>query len=210
MLYCFLHTVAASPPVNDTATGDPVMTVPLYVRNTTLFPLLQDNQQLNLCFEVHGQNDTFFNLLSDVCVCVNAHYLQPDPRLGYNIINGISVRAVDSVGSCHNISVSGQDCTASVDGRVLDSMYSSNGVSVRLYRNRIRIGVPNGQNMDLIMWVFCDEGLFTGDPEFGEPDITIAVPMIRFVIARGLNIGELAHGILGELCIYSKPNLSPT
>ncbi len=188
----------ASPLVNDTATGDPVMTVPLFVRNTTLFPLLQDDQLLNLCFEVHGQNDTYFNLLSDSCVCVNSHYLQPHPQLGYNIINEISIRAVDLLGACHNISVSAQNCMASVDGRLLDSMYSSNGVSVRLFRNRVRIGVPNCQNIDLIMWVFCDQGVFIGDPEFGEPDISISVPMIRFVIARGLNIGELAHGIIGE------------
>ncbi len=187
-----------SPRVNDTATGDPVMTVPLYVRNSTAFPQLQDNQLMYLCFEVHGENDSYFNLVSDSCVSVNGHYIQPHPQLGYNIINAISVVAPDLLQACHNISVSASDCSASIDGTILDSNYARDGISVRLYRNRVRIGVPNCQNIDLVMWVFCDQGVFVGDPDFGEPDITITVPMIRFVIARGFNIRESAHGLLGE------------
>ena len=106
--------------------------------------------------------------------------------------------APDSLQACHNISVSASDCSASIDGTVLDSNYARDGVSLRLYRNRVRIGVPNCQNINLVMWVFCDQGVFAGDPAFSEPDITITVPMIRFVIARGLNIRESAHGLLGE------------
>ena len=183
--------------MNDTATGDPVMTVPLHLTNSSDLPQIGENDLLNLCFEVHGEQGSYFNLVSDTCVTVNAHYSQADPQLGFNIISEISILAPDLSPVCHNISVSADGCIASIDGNVLNSTYVSAGISVKLYRNRVRINVPNCQDLDLVMWVFCDSGEFVGDPDFGEPDVTINVPAIRFVIARGLNIRESAHGILG-------------
>jgi len=38
------------------------------------------------------------------------------------------------------------------------------------------------------MWVFCQNGTFG----------TFRPPMIRFVIARGFNLNESSHGIMGE------------
>ena len=47
---------------NDTVVGDPLFTVPITVMGTSL------------CFEVQGLANRIFNLVSDVCTTVNAHY----------------------------------------------------------------------------------------------------------------------------------------
>jgi len=66
------------------------------------------------------------------------------------------------------------------------------GISVRKYTNRIRIAVPNCEDHDLIMWVFCLNDTFSYNDT-----LTFHSPMIRFVIARGFNLQETSHGILG-------------
>ncbi len=177
------------------------MTVPLYLTNTSALQSninLGENEVINLCFEIHGRSDEYFNLVSDSCISVNAHYQRADPQLPANIIDEITVRAVGLDGICRNIAVSVENCQATVDGSVLDETYTSAGISVRLYRNRVRISAPNCQDLDLVMWVFCEQTELRGYPELGEPDIVVNVSMIHFVIARGLNIRESAHGLLGK------------
>ncbi|XP_064385443.1 uncharacterized protein LOC135334236 isoform X4 [Halichondria panicea] len=187
--------------VNDSVIGDPLMTVPLYLTNTSALQSninLEENEVINLCFEIHGRSDEYFNLVSDSCISVNAHYQRADPQLPANIIDEITVRAAGLDGICRNIAVSVENCQATIDGSVLDETYTSAGISVRLYRNRVRISAPNCQDLDLVMWVFCEQSELRGYPELGEPDIVVNVSMIHFVIARGLNIRESAHGLLGQ------------
>ncbi len=182
------------------------MTVPLYLTNTSALQSninLGENEVINLCFEIHGRSDEYFNLVSDSCISVNAHYQRADPQLPANIIDEVTVRAVGLDGICRNIAVSVENCQATIDGSVLDETYTSAGISVRLYRNRVRISAPNCQDLDLVMWVFCERTELRGYPELGEPDIVVNVSMIRFVIARGLNIRESAHGLLGK-CMVNK------
>ena len=177
------------------------MTVPLYLTNTSALQSninLGENKVINLCFEIHGRADEYFNLVSDSCVSVNAHYQRANPQLSSNIIDEITVRAAGLDGICRNIVVRVGNCQASIDGSVLDETYTSAGISVRMYRNRVRISAPNCQDLDLVMWVFCEQTELR-DPELGEPDIVVNVSMIHFVIARGFNIRESAHGLLGKL-----------
>ena len=71
----------------------------------------------SLYFEIHGERDSYFNLVTDECVSVNAHYFAVTDYL--NGIDSISMRAVDNAGQCKNISVNFQGCSASVDGVTL-------------------------------------------------------------------------------------------
>ena len=174
------------------------MTIPVNLRNNSAIPKLGENSVLNLCFEVHGDADATFNLVSDGCVSVNAHYGQVRPTESQNIIDAVYIRAVDNAGVCHNIAVDLNGCSVSVDGTTLSSMYSSMGVSVRPYSNRVRVAVPNCQELDLVMWVICQSRTFWSSnlgPDGQE--ITFNAEMIKFVIARGLNLQETSHGILG-------------
>jgi len=180
--------------VNDTVTGDPLMTVPLNVRNSTRMLLgLGEGEQVSLCYEVHGEANQNFNLVSDVCVSVNAHYMRARSDVDINVIDTIGVRAVGNDNQCRNIQVDLDGCRASVDGVEITMPYRMAGISVRKYTNRVRIAVPNCDEHDLVMWVFCQTGTFSYNDTS-----TFQAPMIRFVIARGFNLQETSHGILGK------------
>lgn len=171
---------------NDTVIGDPLYSIPLYS---------QDGKQYSLCYEVFGQTNSTFNLVSDTCVSVSAHYgPMSNPEDG-NIIDRIGVRAVgmSRSSSCHDISVEVANCSASVKRSSSDVLlkiaegerYERDGISVRSYRNRVRISVPNCDNVMLVMYVICEH---RQDQD-----------MIKFVISRGLNLRPSSHGLIGNL-----------
>ena len=151
---------------------------------------LNENERVSLCYEVHGEANENFNLVSDVCVSVNAHYERVRNDVDINVIDRVGVRAVDGAGQCHNITADLNGCRAFVDGLETVS-YRMGGISVRKYPTRVRIAVPNCEDHDLVMWVFCRSGTFENG------NATFEAPMIRYVIARGLNLAETSHGILG-------------
>jgi len=86
---------------NDTVVGDPLFTVPILAAMSR-----------SLCFEVHGSADRIFNLVSDVCTTVNAHYTPMDIPENGNIIDisCIGVRAVPNSGLCKNVRVELDGC----------------------------------------------------------------------------------------------------
>ena len=169
---------------NDTVIGDPLYAAPVYS---------EDGREYSLCYEVYGRTNTTLNLVSDTCVNVNARYgPMNNPEEG-NIINAIGVRAKGlSDNSCHNIRVDLDGCSANIDrpdgsSVSLASMQSfeQDGISVRKYPRRVRIAAPNCENVMLVMWVIC-ENRNNND-------------MIKFVIARGVNLRPTSHGLLGRI-----------
>ena len=149
--------------------------------------------KLSLCFKVDGRADQWFNLVTDECTTVNAHYGELNQDL--NAIDKIGMRVVDSAGQCVNIRVDVDQCMTEVNGAQLEGRYSANTVSVRRYRNRVRISVPNCNDLTLVMWVFCETR--TLDDPYGGSEVT--GDMIKFVVMRGLNFGNrVAHGLLGK------------
>ena len=179
--------------VNDTVTGNPLMVVPLNVGDSTRKELgLGESDRVSLCYEVHGEANQNFNLVSDMCVSVNAHYMRARSDVDINAIDTIGVRAVGDDDHCRNIQVDLVGCRASVDGVEITMPYRMAGISVRKYTNHVRIAVPNCEDHDLVMWVFCLNGTFSYNDTS-----TFQSPMIRFVIARGFNLQETSHGILG-------------
>lgn len=154
---------------------------------------------MSLCYEIHGSPNTVFNLVTDECTIVNAHYYQPHPGIGIHVINTIAVRAIDDAGACQNIQADLSGCSASVNGIMVNTTYQSAGISVRRYPGRVRIAVPNCASTQLVMWVFCRSGTLR-NPTSGED---MATDMIRFVIARGLSLTEESHGLIGQYCMYT-------
>ena len=67
------------------------------------------------------------------------------------------------------------------------SRYRSSGVSVSKYRQRVRVSVPNCDNVQLVMWVECEE---VGGQE-----------MLKFIISRGVNLQPTSHGLLGSYTV---------
>ena len=156
---------------NDTVIGDPLFTVPI------------NSDGRSLCFEIHGEPNRIFNLVSDQCTSINANYTAMNIPENGNVISQIGIRAVPSAGECKNVRVELQGCRAFIGSAEVIGIRNEDNVAVRRMRNRVRISVPNCDNLNLVMWVMCQN--ISGQP------------MIRFVITRGLNLRPTSHGLLG-------------
>lgn len=167
---------------NDTVIGDPLYEAALWFAD--------ESREFNysLCYEIHGDQNSHFNLISDECVSVSGYYTpMTNPSTG-NIISSMGIRAVDNVGSCQNIAVVQNQttgkCELSVNSNQM-SEYDQNGVSARLRHNneKVRISVPNCDQLNLVLVVKCQ---------------TVAGQhMIRFDVVRGVNLRPTSHGLLG-------------
>lgn len=177
--------------VNDTVIGDPLLTVPLRITNLADLGL---NSTPSLCYEVHGRSNEYFNLISDSCVSVNAHYAAAGP---FNVIDRVAIRAIDNSGTCRDILVDADNaCSAEVDGTSLDA-FSDAGVSVRRFAERVRISIPNCDKQQLVMWVLCENGsLRSYNPD--SDGTVFQARMVKLVVARGFNLQETSHGIIGN------------
>ena len=169
--------------VNDTIIGDPLYTVPFTKRGDSL------------CYEVHGSPDQNYNLVSDVCTNVNAFYndaiaMDSEGSFEANFIQMVGVRAVGSSSVCQNIRVFEDEngvCSAMRMGApdVFPLGTSElDGIIVRRVRNRVRISVPNCEQVSLVMWITCEE--------------RSGVRSLRFDISRGLNLRPTSHGLIGK------------
>ena len=147
-----------------------------------------------MCFEVQGQSDTFFNLISDNCVSVNAHYVAAEEP-GENVIKAIGVVATDRANKCHYVNVSVTEngtCETVVDGEELvNDSKGFHGLEVKHRIRLVRIDAPNcGQRSHhLVMWVHCQKLMVRTMPQ----------TMIKFTINRGLCQRPSAHGLIGKL-----------
>ena len=112
---------------------------------------LNEGERVSLCYEAHGEADANFNLVSDVCVSVNAHYERIRSDVDINVIDSIGIRAVDNASQCHNIMADLNGCRAFVDGVEIATSYRMGGIFVRKYSTRVRIAVPNCEDNDLVM-----------------------------------------------------------
>ena len=187
--------------VDDTVTGDPFFIVPLSLTPNSQSDLFQENQ-VALCYEIHGIPGANFNLVSDTCTSVNALYSISSVNPELNFISGIGVRAVDVNRNCVDIRVSvAQNCTPEIrrgnDDITALPRFASGGIVVRKTGESVRISVPNCANTQLVMWVKCRE--------------VNNQPQLRFDITRGFNLDPTSHGLLGELnslllspCIYRR------
>ena len=181
--------------VNDTLTGDPLMTVPLFDD-----PNVNPGDPISkLCYEVHGEANAYFNLISDECTSVSAFYQTastPSPNIDLNVVTQIGVRAVGNSDSCYNIQVNLDGaCSATVNGDPATNN-TFDGITVRQYprSRRVRISVPNCADTMLVMWVFCRDGEVEDPVTWVYFDVTF----IRYVVMRGLNLNEQSHGIIGN------------
>lgn len=160
---------------------------------------------VSMCYIVSGEIDKFFNLISGECVAVNAHYVRgtDNPNITLTITDTIGVRAVSNSGTCVNIKVSQEGCRATVDGEVVASKYSLDGITVYTYKNHVRIAVPNCGDTDLVMSVFCIT-VRTEDPFTRQYHL---VDSLRFVVVRGQLNHKLFHGLIGISLYNSSASL---
>ena len=146
-----------------------------------------------MCYQVQGDNYTYFNLISDNCTSVNAFYVAAEEPPD-NVIKVIGVVATDSIGVCHYIRVEVIEgrCDAHIDGQaLLNNNRMIDGVNVKHKNSLVQIGVPNCATPDkrLVMWVHCQKLLIGNHEQY----------LIKYIIYRGLRDRTNAHGLIGEL-----------
>ena len=172
------------------------MTVPIFTDSS----VMPGDNVPSLCYEVHGDANAYFNLISDECTSVSAFYQTAStasPNIDLNVVTQIGVRAVGNNGDrCYNIQVNLDGaCSATVNGDPATNN-TFDGITVRQYprSRRVRISVPNCADTMLVMWVFCRDG------EVEDPVtwVYFDVSFIRYVVMRGLNLNEKSHGLIGN------------
>lgn len=159
---------------NDTIIGDPLYEVPVIVD--------EEGNKISLCYEVQGQANLHFNLISDTCVSVNALYSPMINGSQGNVISKVGILAVDNNEVCQEIEADLTGCTVRVNGQVT-TMYNQDGINVIRRTNRVRVAVPNCENFNLVLWVICE--------------VRGGQPMIKFVTVRGSNLRPTSHGLVG-------------
>ena len=155
-------------------------------------------QTVALCYQVHGEDGKFYNLVSDECVSVNAHVTRPFPEINSHVIDEISVRATGTNGSCYDILVSRENCSVSVNRESIpiNTYFKEGNVSLhndrRIARlpNVIRISVPNcGRALVDTISIKCTE--------YAIRDAPAPTEVLEFTATRGLSPIEAAHGLVG-------------
>lgn len=164
-------SIISGPNVNDSVVADPQFTV-----------TLPDGSGHSLCYEIHGDAGKYFNLISDTCLSVNAHFTAMSPIR--NRMSSIGIHAVpDDSSTCVDIQIN-YTCSAVVGGNSTGDLTVIGGIRLRRHGNRWRVSVPNCERPSTVMWVTCME------------------QRLRFDVTRGSNLHPTSHGLLGKLCVH--------
>ena len=141
---------------------------------------LPDNSGHSLCYEIHGDDGKHFNLISDTCVSVNAHFTAMNTIRNRISVIGIHAVSDSSLNGCVDIQIN-STCNARVGETEVDSAIIG-GINVVRYGNRWRVSVLNCDQPSTVMWVTCMEG------------------RLLFHVTRGSNLAPTSHGLLG-MCV---------
>lgn len=190
--------------VDDTVVADPLISVRL--------ALPSELSTASLCYEFHGLADKYFNLLSNNCTSINAHYAAAPAHPTVNIVDEIAIRTADLADHCVDISVN-LGCAVSVNGVRAEpnQVYSMSGVKVTQYGGaEVQVSVPGcrgGQSLGV--QVYCQSGTLFDVQDGGR----FTTRTMKVVVRHSLSVagGGGSHGLLGmnaRVASYYTP-LSP-
>ena len=186
--------------MTDVVSADPLFKV--HTRLSSDSPL---NSPLALCYQVHGDGNTHYNILSTSHASLNGLWTAETGTL--NILTEISVQTISRIGECYHILVEPEECTVSINGESFTSNSlhllnsSEGGVLVSRDDDRVVvIRVPDGGSGEgLRVEVECESRrVFDGEEE-------VETPMLLLRITRKLSLSGVAHGLLG---LFSATHIS--
>ena len=188
-MHTHTQTVIANE-VGDTVVADPLLNVHL------LLPSAHPLSKASLCYELRGMADKYFNLLSNNCTSINAHYATVPGHPDINIIDEVSVRTTDLANRCIDVSINLQ-CTTVVNSTPLgpNQEYASNGVTVGKYGGAsVQVAIPScSGGQSLALRVECQSGTLRDVDA-----IPFIARMMKIVVRRSLvTTGGSSHGLLG-------------
>ena len=125
--------------IMDTIVGDPLYSVSIDA---------DEAAPSTLCYEIHGDNNVFLNLVSDRCFSINAHYDEVTGASGRNIIDELTLRTGDLTGSCVDIFVSSDDDCQAVFVRS-DTRFER--VNTTFYLRGVRVRFISGAAIEILL-----------------------------------------------------------
>ena len=146
--------------------------------------------EMALCYEIHGDQGRYFNLVSEPCLSINAHYLLQDPDKPLHFIDEIAVVATNAAGDNVDMFID-RNCNLAVNGEATQ-FFNSSGVSVEAipFFSDVVLVSDSGSGRRTEMVVVCAAG------EHG---------LMQLDIERdSVVVNSSSHGLLGEyvVCIY--------
>ena len=168
--------------VVDVITGGALLTVPIKVQSTAA---RSPRFSTSLCYEVHGEEDKYFNLISDSCLSVNAHYSGSDPTKPLNSIDEIAAVATNNEGENLNITVD-RHCNFRVNDDTDLRYFNDSGVMGVATGSSVAISTDNA---------YCGGRFIVMAMECGVDELGV----LKFRVYRSLEIGDSTpHGLVGE------------
>ena len=124
---------------------DSVLTNPVF---SVLLDIEGAESDSNLCYEVNGESGNFFNLVSDLCFSINAHYEAIEGATDLNKIEELSITTFDAADECNSIVISAQeDCKSAILLRGTQAEI----VTRRYRRNGIQIDFVDGSTIEVLL-----------------------------------------------------------
>ena len=192
ILYVFLSLTAADPQVSDIVVADPLFFVPVHPQHGS--PL---GHLVGLCYQVHGESDCYYNLLTSNCTSVNARWTAATDTL--NIITQVAVRVISMESSCHSILIDLEECGVTIDGvgpsTDNGTLLDVGDVVVRRMNDWVLVTIPNCMEPRLFLRVDCERrNIFNTETDSYE-----MIRMIKLNITRTRSATRvIAHGLIGK------------
>ena len=153
-----------------------------------------DTATTSLCFQVHGESGSYYNLISDECIQVNVLYEAFKNFNNQNFIKEIGILAQDSENNCTEIRLHANRCSLLIDDTALEESYNKNGIIIiKLGRQSFEITVPNCKNTkgdDIKFEMACQR--------------VQGQRIVHFDVKRGGGIKPGAHGLIGKYTITKR------
>ena len=183
---------------------------PLYEVPVTHTSEGMDPTTTSLCYQIHGESNNYYNLISDTCIQVNVFYAAFSTNSdAANYIKAIGILAHDSGGSCIKIELQTKRCKLTIDDSSLNGSYSQNKIEVvSTGKQSYEVNIPNckaTQGDDLKFRMACQK--------------VSDLKVIQFSVIRGGGLRPSAHGIVGKeqteamsfnVCVYYRSVLERT
>ncbi|XP_065920074.1 uncharacterized protein [Dysidea avara] len=160
---------------------------PLYEVPVTHTSEGMDPTTTSLCYQIHGESNNYYNLISDTCIQVNVFYAAFSTNSdAANYIKAIGILAHDSGGSCIKIELQTKRCKLTIDDSSLNGSYSQNKIEVvSTGKQSYEVNIPNckaTQGDDLKFRMACQK--------------VSDLKVIQFSVIRGGGLRPSAHGIV--------------
>lgn len=197
MLYLFID--------DSNVLADPMFTVPLFTPSLSPSP--------SLCYEIYGEDDKHFNLLSDQCISVNAHYKrfanEGDTPLThsrpFHVIDEIGVRISGGDRGCFDVLIQlhERQCIVAINGKAMQGGYYRQGsLHIVASPNHVSLSVPNCGYGHIVLKV-QSKLMSSLRSKRTKSGVILREAFLEFGIESGAGITPSVHGLIGKYMSYT-------